>query len=85
MNNDAWSGSQAHRRIYVCNQSSWYAVSDQTDIQGQVETYPDTEYDIGGRDNRLPTTPISGYNSITSTFSEAFPSAGGGTPPTTCG
>jgi hypothetical protein len=79
VNNDAWSGSHGPQTIYVCNQSSWYATSNQPDVQGQVETYPDTEYDIGGRDNGLPTTPISGYpaGSITSSFSEAYPSAGG--------
>ena len=79
VDNDAWSGSHGPQTIYVCNQSSWYATSNQPDVQGQVETYPDTEYDVGGRDNGLPTTPISEYpaGSITSTFSEAYPSAGG--------
>jgi hypothetical protein len=79
VDNDAWSGSHGPQTIYVCNQSAWYATSNQPNVQGQVETYPDTEYDIGGRDNGLPTTPISGYpaGSITSTFSEAYPSAGG--------
>jgi hypothetical protein len=79
VDNDAWSGSHGPQTIYVCNQSSWYATSNQPDVQGQVETYPDTEYDIGGRVNGLPTTPISDYppGSITSTFSEAYPSAGG--------
>jgi len=79
VDNDAWSGSHGPQTLYVCNQSSWYATSDQPNVQGQVETYPDTEYDIGGRNNGLPTTPISGYpaGSITSTFSEADPSAGG--------
>ena len=43
---------------------------------GQVETYPNTEYDVGGRANGVSTKPISAYNSITSTFSENFPSAG---------
>jgi hypothetical protein len=76
VNNDAWSGSHGPQAIYVCNQSSWYAVSDQTNNGGQVETYPDTEYDVGGR-NTPSTTPISGWDSITSTFSEAYPSAGG--------
>jgi len=61
----------------VCNQSSWYAVSNQPNDGGQVETYPDTEYDVGGRDH-LSTTPVSGWASITSTFSEAFPSGVGG-------
>ena len=51
-------------------------MSDQPDVQGQVETYPDTEYDVGGRDNGPSTKTISAYNSITSTFSEDFPAAG---------
>ncbi len=55
---------------------SWYAVSNQTDVQGQVETYPDTEYDVGGRNNGTPTKTIAQYKSIASTFSEDFPSAG---------
>ncbi len=76
INNDAWNGGAGPQTLHVCNQSSWYAVSDQTDNGGAVETYPDTEYDVGGRDKR-PTTPISGWGSITSTFSESYPSAGG--------
>ena len=44
--------------IDVCDQSSWYAVSDQPNDGGMVETYPDTEYDVGGR-NKPSTTPIS--------------------------
>jgi hypothetical protein len=51
-------------------------VSNQPNDGGQVETYPDTEYDVGGRDTPS-TKPISGWNSITSTFSESYPSAGG--------
>ena len=76
VNNDAWSGSAGPQTINVCSQSSWNAVSVQTDNGGQIETYPDTEYDVGGR-NTPSTTPISGFSSITSTFSEAYPSAGG--------
>ena len=83
--NDAWSGSAGPQTLYVCNQSSWYAVSDQTNNQGQVETYPNTEYDVGGRSNGVSTKPISAYNSITSTFSEDFPPVVRGMPPTTCG
>ena len=77
--NDAWSGSHGPQTIYVCSQSSWYATSNQPDLQGQVQTYPNSEYDIGGRANGLATTPISDYpsGSITSTFSEAYPSVGG--------
>ena len=49
MDNDAWNGGAGPQTLYICNQSSWYAVSDQPNKQGQVETYPDTEYDVGGR------------------------------------
>jgi hypothetical protein len=76
VNNDAWSGSHGPQTISACNQSSWFAVSNQPNNGGQVETYPDTEYDVGGRESPS-TKPISGWNSITSTFSEAYPSAGG--------
>jgi hypothetical protein len=75
VNNDAWSGSAGPQTLYACNQSSWYATSNQPNEGGQVETYPDTEYDIGGREHPS-TTPISGYSAITSTFSEAFPTTG---------
>jgi hypothetical protein len=76
VNNDAWNGSHGPQTISVCNQSNWYAVSNQPDEGGAVQTYPDTEYDVGGRNDRS-TTPISGWNSITSTFSETFPAVGG--------
>ncbi len=75
IDNDAWSGTHGPQTLHVCNESSWYAVSQQPNVQGQVETYPDTEYDVGGR-NALSTKPISAYNSITSSFSEDFPAAG---------
>jgi hypothetical protein len=78
VDNDAWDGSAGPQTMNVCNQSSWYATSDQTDNQGQVETYPDTEYDVGGRNaSTYPSTvPLSAYSSITSTFSEDFPTTG---------
>ena len=83
VNNDAWNGGAGPQTINVCNASSWYATSNQKDVQGEVETYPDTEYDIGGRsctaaDNGNPctTTPISGYRTIGSTFSESYPTTG---------
>ncbi|HEY2003870.1 MAG TPA: hypothetical protein VGH44_02035 [Candidatus Saccharimonadia bacterium] len=74
INNDAWSGSHGPQTLYVCNQSSWYAVSNQPNNGGAVETYPDSEYDVAGRGNATKT--IAQYNSITSTFSENFPAAG---------
>ena len=76
MNNDAWNGSHGPQTIFVCSQSSWYAVSNQPNTAGAVETFPDTEYDVGGRETGT-TTPITGFTTITSTFSEAYPSAGG--------
>jgi hypothetical protein len=75
VNNDEWNGSHGPQTLSVCSQSSWYAVSNQTDNGGAVETYPDTEYDIGGRATPS-TTPISAANQIASTFSEAFPTDG---------
>jgi hypothetical protein len=75
VDNDAWNGGHGPQTMNVCNQSSWYATSDQPNEGGAVETYPDTEYDVGGRATPS-TTPISGYTSITSTFSEDYPSAG---------
>ena len=77
VNNDAWSGGHGPQTIDVCSQSSWYAVSNQPNVGGQVETYPSTEYDVGGRSDVAAATPISGFSSIDSTFSEAFPSEGG--------
>ena len=67
--------SHGPQTMNVCSQSRWYAVSDQPNNAGAVETYPDTEYDVGGR-STLSTEPISRFKSITSTFSEAYPSAG---------
>lgn len=76
VNNDAWSGSHGPQTLYVCNKSSWYAVSNQPNDGGQVETYPDTEYDVGGRENPS-TTPINGFSAITSTYADVEPAAGG--------
>ena len=75
VNNDAWSGSHGPQAMNVCSQSSWDAVSNQPNVGGQVETYPDTEYDVGGRTSPS-TEPISGFSTISSTFSEEFPTTG---------
>ena len=86
---DEWNGDHGTQSMIVCGQSSWTATENQPNVGGQVETYPDTEYDVGGRSETAAgvnsTTPISGWNSITSTFSEAYPSAGAGTLAMTCG
>jgi hypothetical protein len=75
VNNDAWSGSHGPQTIKVCSKSSWYALSHQPNQGGQVQTYPDSEYDVGGR-NKGTTTPISAFSSITSTFAESNDAAG---------
>ena len=75
VNNDAWNASHGPQTLSGCNQSNWHAVSDQPNNAGAVETYPDTEYDVGGRKSQS-SEPIGQFNSITSTFSEAYPSAG---------
>jgi hypothetical protein len=75
VNNDAWSASHGPQTINVCSKSSWYAVSNQPNDGGQVETYPDTEYDVGGR-AKGTTTPISAYSSITSKFAESNDAGG---------
>lgn len=74
VNNDAWNGSAGPQTLYACSPSSWYAASDQPDLAGAVETYPDTEYDVGGRGS----TPraISSFTSVTSTFAEQAPNVG---------
>jgi len=80
VNNDAWSGGHGPQTIDVCSQSSWYAVSNQPNVGGQVETYPSTEYDVSGRAADVSigsTRPIGAFSHINSTFSEAFPSGGG--------
>ncbi len=76
MDNDGWNGGAGPQTLYVCNQQSWYAVSDQTNQGGAVETYPNSEYDVGGRGNEATAPALSSYHSITSTFSENFPSTG---------
>jgi hypothetical protein len=70
VNNNAWSGGHGPQTMYACSPSSWYVTSNQPDMGGQVQTYPDTQY------NTNSTKTIGQYNSITSTFSEAFPAAG---------
>jgi hypothetical protein len=75
VNNDAWDGGHGPQTLNVCSESNWSAVSDQPDIGGAVETYPDTEYDVGGRANPSTET-IAQFASITSTFAEDFPASG---------
>ena len=75
VNNDAWSGSHGPQTLNVCNETAWDAVSTQPNNGGQVETYPDTEYDVGGRDTPSTKT-IAQLTTLTSTFAETYPAAG---------
>jgi hypothetical protein len=56
----------------ACNYNSWTVTANETDQGGAIETYPDTEYDVGGRDGGTTKT-ISQFSTITSTFAEQFP------------
>ena len=75
VDNDAWNGGHGPQTINACSATQWYAVSNQKDIQGEVETYPNTEYDVGGR-STPSTKTIDQYQSITSTYNESFPTDG---------
>ena len=75
INNDAWNGGHGPQTLNVCSPSSWTAISNQPNNGGAVETYPDSEYDVGGRDEPSSET-ISNYHAITSTFAEQYPSTG---------
>ena len=86
VDNDAWSGSHGPQTLNVCSNSCWNAVSDQTDNGGQVETYPDTEYDVGGRDNPSTTAQSSGLELDHLHLLRGLPlGRWAGTPRTTCG
>jgi hypothetical protein len=77
---DAWSGDAAPVTVATCSQSSWNATTTQANYSGAVESYPDTEYDVGGRaastNGGDPTIAAYAGGSITSTFSEKDPPAG---------
>ena len=82
---DEWS-SGAPQSMAVCSPSSWTVTTNQPAQPGNgVDTYPNTEYDIGGRGaiwtatggaRDYSITPLSAYKSMTSTFSEDFPTTG---------
>ena len=90
--NDVWSPNSVTPPVQstqVCSPSSWNVIANIRAEDGTngnpggngVQSYPATEYDIGGRNNQSPpnyrsTKPISAYASITSTFSELFPTTG---------
>jgi hypothetical protein len=74
VNNDAWSGSPGPQTINVCGRQSWNAVSNQPNDGGSVETYPDTEYDVGGRGSGGDA--LGSLTSVTSTYAESDPTTG---------
>lgn len=77
VNNDAWNGTHATQTIAVCGPSSWTATINQPTKGGAVETYPDTEYDVGGRAQINTTKAVATFKNITSTFAEADPTTSG--------
>jgi hypothetical protein len=75
---DAWSGSHGPQSIYVCNYNSWYVETDQPNVQGQIETYPDSQVDLAPAPYSC-TMPncgpvISSLTSVTSDFGISTPS-----------
>ena len=68
--NEAWNGSHGPQTIYACTEQSWYVMSNQPNLGGAVETYPDSLYSISGNKT------IAQYTSITSTFAEQYTHTG---------
>lgn len=70
--NEAWSPDHGPQTIYACSEQSWYVLSNQPDLAGAVQTYPDSLYWVKGAESRT----INQYTSITSTFAEEYPNQG---------
>jgi hypothetical protein len=68
--NEAWNPSHGPQTIYACSEQSWYVMSNQPNLGGAVETYPDSLYSISG------SKTIPQYTSITSTFAEQYQPTG---------
>jgi hypothetical protein len=68
--NEAWNPDHGPQTIYACSEQSWYVMSNQPNLGGAVETYPDSLYSISG------SKTIAQYTSITSTFGEAYQKQG---------
>jgi hypothetical protein len=68
--NDMWntSATLGKQTLYVCSASSWYVVSNQTDQQGAVLTYPNVQENFS--------QAVSTFHTITSTFAETSPHVG---------
>jgi hypothetical protein len=65
-NTDAGLGPQT---LYACSYHSWYVVSDQTDDEGAVKTYPNAQMNFNE-------VPIASLHSVMSTFAETSPHVG---------
>lgn len=70
--NEAWSDDHGPQTIYACSEQSWYVLSNQPDLGGAVQTYPDSLYWVRGAQSKT----INQYTSITSTFAEEYPNQG---------
>lgn len=74
VNNNMWGSQTGTQTTNVCGPASWTAVANQPNHAGAIQTYPDTEYFVGGQgpNGSASTKPISAYVTIGSTFAEAF-------------
>lgn len=70
--NEAWSDTHGPQTIYACSEQSWYVLSNQPDLAGAVQTYPDSIYWLRGSQSRT----INQYTSIVSTFAEEYQKQG---------
>ncbi|HSW79837.1 MAG TPA: hypothetical protein VLG47_03605, partial [Candidatus Saccharimonadales bacterium] len=64
--NEAWNDSHGPQTTYACTEKSWYTLSNQPDLGGAVQTYPDSSWEP------LNSKTLGQYTSITSTFGEAY-------------
>ena len=69
--NDMWNtqATLGPQTLYVCDFDDWYAVSNQTNQQGAVLTYPNVHEDFTD-------VPLNTFTAITSSFAESSPHVG---------
>jgi glycosyl hydrolase family 12 len=68
--NNMWntSATLGPQTLYVCSYDDWYVVSNQTDQQGAVLTYPNVQENFS--------QAVSSFKAISSTFAETSPHVG---------
>lgn len=68
VHNNMWN-SDCCQTLYACAYDDWYVVSNQTNDQGAVKTYPNVHRDY-------PSKPIDTFTVLTSTFAATSPHVG---------